>query len=134
MKPSAISAAGANRTPEPRFRRSGTIVPLGPRISRACRAIWPDKTDKNLAAVTGNTDRAARKLLAGQCGLSLGSFGALLHSDDGLLFLEAIMGDAAPTWWRGFKRQARLSAVRRTQEELRIEIERLERSAADLTD
>lgn len=56
---------------------------------------------------------------------------ALLRSDDGLVFLEELMGDARPTWWRDVKRASQLAQIRKRQEQARKLIEQLEREAAE---
>lgn len=37
--------------------------------------------------------------------ISADALADLLRSDDGLKFLEALIGDARPVWWRAFKKR-----------------------------
>lgn len=95
------------------------------------RALWPSKADIELAARTDASPRMARYWLAERYDLSADHLAALLRSDDGLKFLEAIMGDARPKWWRRYKRQVGIANMRADLERLRIDLEQRERDSAD---
>jgi hypothetical protein len=80
---------------------------------RVARDLWPKKTAAELAARTQVSQRTAERWLALRTGMSDENIQALVQCDEGLAFLEAIMGDATPEYWRDFKRSARRSNLRR---------------------
>lgn len=125
-----MSSAGTHTQPHPGSREAYRAAPLdwaktaatnfrnafslNDAVARVARALWPAKTDIELAIRTGLSDRACRNWLADRCGISGDALAALLRSDDGFAFLEEIMGDARPEWWGRFKR-AELRAVLRAE-------------------
>ncbi len=94
---------------------------------RLARVLWPAKTDLELAAITKTSDRTCRYWLSRKTDLSADALVELLRSEHGLKFIEAIIGDAKPTWWRAFKRSTDLALLRQRHEEIRRELERVER-------
>jgi len=68
----------------------------------------------------------AQYWLAERYELSADHLAALLRSDDGLKFLEAIMGDARPIWWRRFRHQIRLATARADLVRVQRELEELQ--------
>ena len=99
MTAGSIAASGkANQGVEESLRPSGRDLPLQQAIARVARAIWPTKTDLELAVRTGTSDRACRDLLANRGGMSLRAVANLLASEEGREFLEALLGDASPQW------------------------------------
>lgn len=77
------------------------------------------------------TERVAKHRLAGSRDYTVEELQALLHSEEGLDFLVAVMGDAQPAWWRWMTKVMTLAAVRRRQAEDAQEILKLE-TAADV--
>lgn len=94
---------------------------------RLARILWPAKTDLELSAITKASDRTCRYWLSRKTDLSADALAELLRSEHGLKFIEAIIGDARPKWWRAFKQSTELGLLRQRQEELRRELERVER-------
>lgn len=64
--------------------------------------------------------------------LSADDLAALLRSDEGFEYLNAIMGDAKPVWWRSFRRGVRRAELRRQQIALQKAIEENEQAELDL--
>lgn len=93
---------------------------------RAAQRVWPRKTAAELSVRTGTGVRACEYWLARQTDMSADALAGLLRSDVGLEVLEAIIGDARPVWWRQFARTIELSRVRKSQDEARRRLERLE--------
>ena len=84
-------------------------------VMRAARAVWPSKTDMALMAKTKRSDRTCRYWLENKYSLGADDLVLLLRTDEGLQFLEAVMGDAKPIWWAGFKRSVKRAELRRQQ-------------------
>ncbi|MBX3579970.1 MAG: hypothetical protein KF723_22430 [Rhizobiaceae bacterium] len=101
------------------------------RLVRVARAIWPVKTDLELAARTGTSDRACRDLLARRGGMSLEAVARLLQSEEGLEFLMALLGDASPGWRRDLEVHIDISLERFALEEQRRRIAGLEERAGE---
>jgi hypothetical protein len=97
-------------------------------ISELFRSKYPVKTWSFVAEMFGLQERTAKHRLAGSRVYTVGELQALLHSEDGLDFLVAVMGDAKPTWWRWITKVMTLAAVRRRQAEDAQEILKLETS------
>jgi hypothetical protein len=93
---------------------------------RVARALWPLKTDLELAARTQASDRMARYWLQNRFNISADDLANLLRSDEGMQVLEAVMGEARPKWWARMKGSAQRSALRRAQRELQRQIDQME--------
>lgn len=113
---------GAGVCPE-----SGTMM----RLITAARALWPHKPAAELAVRTGYSERMCKYLLARRYSVSVDALADLLRSEDGLVFLEAMMVDAHPVWWKGFKRKVQLAETKRRLNELRRELDRLDQEEDD---
>jgi hypothetical protein len=103
----------------------------GLRLVGLFRALWPTKTAVELACRTGTSQRMCEYILAERYSLSADALAALLRSDAGLAVLEQVMGAAKPAWWKRFKQQQQLGALRSAIERQRLELEELEKAAAD---
>lgn len=82
---------------------------------RVARNLWPAKPDRALAHRTGSSDRMCRYWLENKYRFSSDDLAALLRSNEGFQILEAVMGDAKPVWWAGFKRGVKRAELRRQQ-------------------
>lgn len=82
-------------------------------VMRVAQTLWPTKTDMHLAHRTGTSDRMCRYWLANKYKLSVDDLAALLRSEEGLEVLTAMMGNAKPVWWAGFKRGVKRAELRR---------------------
>lgn len=96
------------------------------------QAIWPLKCKDNLRFHTRASDRMIQYWLANKYSLSATDLANLLRSDEGFKILEALIGDAQPAWWAGFKRSVKRSELRRRQAQLAKEIEANEQAELDL--
>jgi hypothetical protein len=95
------------------------------RLISTVRALWPHKTVTELRARTGRSERQCQYWLARRYEISIDDLAELLRGDQGLAFLEAMMGDARPGWWKAFKKQVRLAETNRRLNEMRRELDRL---------
>jgi len=107
----------------PSFGFDRNIPPVVEVVSRVARRLWPIKTARNLASRTRKTHRAAEDWIATRTGMSADALADLLRSDAGRDVLEAIMGDAPPSWWPEFQTLLKLDGLERRQEEVRRELE-----------
>lgn len=126
----AVPHGGAG-VANPLVRSNRTVVRSIDAVALVFAAIWPIKTSVELARRAGVSVRAAEYWLARRSNISADALASLLRSDAGLEVLEALIGDKRPVWWKAFKRQHEISALRRAQEQQKRVIERLEREAAD---
>lgn len=111
----------------PSFGFDRTEVPVFEAIAAAARKLWPNKTAINLASRAGATHRAAEKWLAGETGISGDHLANLLRSDAGRDVLDALMGDAKPSWWPAFRAELQFADLEKRQSETRQAIEDLRR-------
>lgn len=121
----AAGGAGAE-TAETSFRPAKAATAA---VAAVARALWPSKTDMQLAFRTGATDRAARNWLALRFGISGDDLVRLIASDDGFEFLEATIeatGAPLPAWWGPFKRAALREHLRARIDRGRASIDQLE--------
>lgn len=98
-------------------------------VLRVAHSLWGGKSLKlpiQLATCASVDQRTAERWLSRRAGLSADSLASLLRSDQGLSFLEGLMGEARPQWWADFKLQSERAAIVRRQKELRQQIARLE--------
>jgi hypothetical protein len=105
------------------FHRSG--LPVTEAVTRVARRLWPIKTARHLSSRAGVTHRAAEFWMSESTGMSADALAELLRSDAGFDVLDAMMGDARPSWWPAFVTAARLDDLDRRNEEARKELEAL---------
>lgn len=129
---SLTAAKKAKATSERAFQNQEASFPTNGLLMRVARSLWPSKTDVSLSVVTGTSDRMCRYWLSNKYNISADDVAALLRGEDGFKFLEAIMGESRPLWWRDFKRATRRSELRRKQAELAKAIEENEHPELDL--
>lgn len=95
------------------------------------RSLWPTKTASQLVANAGVSERAAKYWLSQKRGFSADALANLLRSDYGLEFLEAIIGDAKPVWWKQFRRQVRAGNLKRELRELQQQLDAIHRADSE---
>lgn len=127
---SHITPAGSSEGNRPNFGTSRIEIRAIDAVMRAARRLYARKMSAELAARAKRSQRACEFWMSKRHGLSGDALANLLRSDDGLTYLEELMGDARPAWWRDVKRAAQVSVLRKRQDEQRLLIERLEREAA----
>jgi hypothetical protein len=112
----------------------GSALPLAQAIGKVCQWLWPVKTDYELAYRVGSSDRACREIVSGRSTLSTERLAQLLRSEEGIVFLAAIMANAKPGWWVGFLEQTKIHDARkkaaRLQRELRETMNAVDETAA----
>lgn len=130
---SATSITSDQKSNRGTDRSVGRFTTTGRSISallRRARLLWASKVALELAARTGMSVRAAERWLAGDRAMSGEAVVALLQSDKGVAFLDALiedMPDAAQRRWREeFERAARRADLRARREALEREIEEQE--------
>ncbi len=113
---------------------------LNARVSRVARELFTLKTAQTLAALTGYSERACEYWLAGTVAIPGDALAALLRSEFGRNFLEAVMDQSPAAWWQSalsyfgildamrFQRNARrkLKAALDADDDLRSAISRSE--------
>lgn len=102
------------------------VLRLTSAVMRVAQSLWPRKTAAELSMRSGTQVRACEYWLSRKTEMSADALAALLRSDAGLEFLEAVIGDARPVWWKHFARTIELSKLRKAQDESRRRLERLE--------
>jgi hypothetical protein len=121
----AMCGAHANNGTEQLFGGRLTDERLIVELMRVARSLWPRKTAHELALRAKVSTRAAEKWLALECGMSGEQIASLIRSEDGFRFLEAIIGDHRPYWWKAFRRRTKRQLLRdelkRIQHELDLE-------------
>jgi len=95
-------------------------------IVQKSRALWPEKTAPQLALRANVSVRAAERWLAGGTEMTAGAFIALLRSDEGFAFLDAVMSamprQARAKWWQRLTLAARRVDLEQRQQALAQEI------------
>jgi chemotaxis response regulator CheB len=126
---SSTTAAMANFGTEESFGNERNTLRWFVAVMRVAHELWPEKTEANLAARTGRSTRTCelwsqryRALTARKptnknagCAMDAESFVALLSSEDGLQFLNAVMAAMPakhrPRWFVRQSNAARLAAL-----------------------
>lgn len=103
------------------FDRTG--LPVVEAVAAVARKLWPIKTARQLAARAGVSHRAGEFWLSQQTGMSADALAELLRSDAGLHMLEAIVGEARPSWWPAFVADTKAHAIEKRLAVLRAEID-----------
>lgn len=91
----------ANLSAASSYGRTRNFLRFGPRVMQTARGIFPNKTAHNLAGITGDPVRTweywlSKERLPGE------ALAALLESEHGLQFLDAIAGQSF--WWRAARK------------------------------
>lgn len=88
-------------------------------ISNLLRHQNPRKTWAFLAAKFGLKERAAKHRLANNSSYTIEELQFLFQSENGRAYLDAMMADAEPTWWKAVRASIQLSEARVLQEQAR---------------
>lgn len=124
-----ISAARAEKAKAPGAKRCtskcNTLHQILP-FELFLRAVWPVDRTKNYMRLTGKSERAAKYQIAGDSQPSYTDIVAVLRSEHGFDFLQHVMGDARPKWWRGVQKARGLGDMRRQLAEQQRRIAQLE--------
>jgi hypothetical protein len=113
---------------------AGKSRPNGRSISPALAMFartFPRQTAIELALRTGADTRHCERCLAGTRELGSAFQTRLLQSDVGREMLIALMGDAKPKWWVGFRRHLALAELVKTQAQTQASIEAMQRELAE---
>lgn len=103
------------------------IPPVVEVVAAVAKRRWPIKPAQNLAMCTRNSHRSAEDWLSLRTGMSADALADLLRSDIGLDVLQALIGDAPPSWWPAFRQDARAAGIERRLNDLRAEIDEAKR-------
>lgn len=90
------------------------------------RAVWPTDTAKQFGRVSGKSLRAIKYQLAGESHPSYADIVAIIRSEHGFAFLQHVIGEANPKWWRSVQRARSLGALRKQVAEQSRRIAQLE--------
>jgi len=105
-------------TPKGKPLHSAPVHKLLP-LEQWARQVWPTGgAPKNLARLINRSLRTAKYRLTATYPLDLDDVVRILRSDHGYSFLQFVMGDASPAWWRGLGKARGLAAMRRQMAEL----------------
>lgn len=119
--------SSATTEPESGFTRSGIAMQTIDVICDVARRVFPQKTATNLSAISGTCERGVRAWLARRAGLSADALANILRSEHGLEFLEAIVGDAKPVWYRQFRRRVKAAQLEAKMTKLGKELDAVRR-------
>lgn len=89
------------------------------------RAVWPVDTVKQVGRVTGKSLRAIKYQLAGR-DPAYHDIVAIIRSEHGYDFLQHVMGEANPKWWRTVQHARGIGALRKQVAEQSRRIAQLE--------
>ena len=90
------------------------------------RAVWPADRTKNYMRLTGLSERTAKYRSDGVPPPGYGEIVAILRSDHGFDFLEHVMGQASPKWWKSVRKARGLGDMRRQLADQQRRIAQLE--------
>lgn len=123
---SAVRAEKANSGSARTCIRKCTPVHQILPFERWAHSVWPVKPASNLRAIMRRSLRTIRYQLSGKRKPDYDDVVALLRSEHGFSFLQHVMGDAHPPWWRGIAKVRSLATMRKQIDEQRRRIEQLE--------
>lgn len=123
---SAITANPADDSARNPLRQKSILCSHWDRLAEAVRTIFPAKTAANMASLTGLQMRACEYFLSRKTSLSSDAVVAFLQSEEGLIALEALMGDARPEWWKALKRAIEIEKIKAEKAALQKRLDALE--------
>lgn len=90
------------------------------------RTIWPTDRAKKYMRLTGAKPSTTKHRVSGRRNPDYEEIIAIVRSEHGFEFIEHIMGDANPKWWRGVRKARGLGDMRRQLAEQQRRIAQLE--------
>lgn len=105
---------------------TGTNVHLILPFELFLRTIWPSDRAKNYMRLTGAKPSTAKHRVSGKRDPDYPEIVVVLRSEHGFEFLQHIMGDSNPKWWRGVQKARGLGDMRRQLAEQQRRISQLE--------
>jgi hypothetical protein len=90
------------------------------------RTIWPHDRAKNYMRLTGTGTRTAKYRLSGKRLPDYAEVVAIIRSEHGFEFIQHVIGEANPKWWRSVQRARSLGALRKEVAEHNKRIAQLE--------
>lgn len=122
------SVARAEKANQPRAKnctpKCNTLHPILP-FEQFLRAVWPVDTAKKASRITGKSLRMVKYQLAGS-DPKYRDIVAIIRSEYGYAFLQHVMGNADPAWWRGVQKAKSIGAIRRDVAEQNKRLAQLE--------
>lgn len=112
-------------TAEVRFGKNGKTFHMSGEFADISRKLSPKKTEFNIAAITGATDRSVRNWMDGSSVPSGAAMIEMLNDERGFEFLKVFAGKAP--WFPKFAAAAELEHRRAAMAEHQAAIARLER-------
>lgn len=97
------------------FPDSCTVSPLQAALTDLIRAFNPQKTWTFVADLFGLKERSAKHRLSNSVNYTIEELQLLIQGEDGLAYLEALMAEAQPRWWRDLRKTIELSRIRGEQ-------------------
>lgn len=94
-----------------------TVSQLQAAISDLIQQHNPKKTWAFVADLFGLEERAAKYRLSNQARYTIDELQILFQSDNGAAYLDAMMADAEPAWWKAVRASIALSEARLLQAE-----------------
>lgn len=119
-----------NRPVQMCSRSRTNVQSISPVIIRF-RQIFPQHAVAELMKRTGAKHSHCEKVIAGSRELGAGFQQKLLQSDVGREILIALMADAKPKWWVGFRRHLELADIVKSKARLEASIEAMQREMAE---
>lgn len=97
------------------FPESCTVSPLQAALTDLVRAFNPQKTWTFVADLFELKERSAKHRLSNTVNYTIEELQLLIQGEDGLAYLEALMAEAEPRWWRDLRKTIELSRIRGEQ-------------------
>jgi hypothetical protein len=95
-------------------------------FERWARQVWRQDRAKSLSAIIRRSLRTCKYRIKGTRKPDYDDIAALLRSEYGFSFLEHLMGEASPAWWRGIAKAQSLAATRKQLAEAQRRIAQIE--------
>jgi len=115
-------------------KKTCTISRLQAAISDLIKLQNPVKTWAFVADLFGLSERSAKYRLSNEASYSIEELQALFQGEDGLAYLEAMMADSAPRWWKALQKEIALCKARAHQESARQLVLSMEVDDLDIRD
>lgn len=96
---SATATNRANRVTADHCGNRRRALQLNRCVMQKARDLFPLKTSRHLAEITGYSLRSVEYWLSGKVVLPADALAALHHSEWGRDFLATVMADNTPRWW-----------------------------------
>lgn len=120
----AIAGQTSNRGDAHSDTKKGPIGTATAAVLRVAQGLFASKVVQNVIAETGASESTVKRWKSGRREMGVEDFAKLLRTEEGVLYLTAVMAESQPTWWQMFCAHLDKADAQRLQAQARNRLRR----------